>query len=216
MEEPAGPETASTSAVGKRPYRMRERQRAVEQTRERILAAAFELFRVDPYDEVSLDAVATRAGVSRQTVHRQFGSKDDLMVAVIDWRRPQEERADSQVEPGDVAGGLSQLVDRYETTGDAIARFLALEGRIGPVDRLLEHGRRSHRRWIERVFGPLLPDDDRRHEVVLALYAATDVMVWKLLRRDFGRTRVQTEASMRRLVDGVLSTLDTTDGKGRP
>jgi AcrR family transcriptional regulator len=217
MEEAARSETASTSAVaGKRPYRMRERQRAVEQTRERILAAAFELFRVDPYDEVSLDAVASRAGVSRQTVHRQFGSKEDLMGAVIDWRQPQEEQADQQVAPGDVVGAVSQLVDRYETTGDAIVRFLALEGRIDPVDRLLEHGRRSHCGWIERVFGPLLPDDERRQELVVALYAATDVMVWKLLRRDFGRSRAQTEASMRRLVKGVLSTLDSTVGEGRP
>jgi AcrR family transcriptional regulator len=217
MEEAERRETASTSAVAdKRPYRMRQRQRAVEQTRERILASAFELFRADPYDEVSLDAVASRAGVSRQTVHRQFGSKEDLMGAVIDWRKPQEEQADRQVEPGDVAGAVSQLVDRYETTGDAIARFLGLEGRIDPVDRLLEHGRRSHRGWIERVFGPLLPDDDRRPEVVLALYAATDVMVWKLVRRDFGRSRAQTEASMKRLVEGVLSTLDTTAGEGRP
>jgi AcrR family transcriptional regulator len=201
--------------AAKRPYRMRERQRAVERTRDHILEAAFELFRSHPYDEVSLDAVASLAGVSRQTVHRQFGSKEDLMGAVIDWRKPQEDAADRQVEAGDIGGAVSQLVDRYETTGDAIVRFLALEGRIEPIDRLLEHGRRSHRGWIEHHFGSFLRDEDHREEAVLALYAATDVMVWKLLRRDAGRSRRQTEASMRRLVEGVLCTADVTDGEGR-
>lgn len=187
---------------------MRERQRAVEQNRERILEAAFDLFRAHPYDEVSLDAVATSAGVSRQTVHRQFGSKDDLMVAVIAWRRPREEEADRGVAPGDVEGAVRQNIDRYESTGDAIVRFLALEGRIEPIDGLLAHGRRSHREWIERVFSPFLPTDpEPREEAVLALYAATDVMVWKLLRRDFGRSRTRTEASMLRLVQGVLRDL---------
>jgi hypothetical protein len=42
----------------------------------------------------------------------------------------------------------------------------------------------------------------------MALYAATDVMVWKLLRRDFGRSRARTEISIVRLVEGVLHGLD--------
>jgi AcrR family transcriptional regulator len=209
------PTPSSGQGAATRPYQMRERQRAVERTRDRILEAAFELFRGQPYDEVSLDAVASLAGVSRQTVHRQFGTKEDLIGAVIDWRKPQEDEADRQVEAGDIGGAVHQLVDRYETTGDAIVRFLALEGRIEPIDRLLAHGRRSHRGWIEHHFGAFLRDEGDREEAVLALYAATDVMVWKLLRRDVGRSRRQTEASMRRLVEGVLDTLGATDREGR-
>jgi AcrR family transcriptional regulator len=218
MEMVATQERVDTGEVaGTRPYRMGARRRAVERTRERVLAAAFDLFRDRPYDEVSLDAVASRADVSRQTVHRQFGSKEDLMGAVIDWRRPQEVAADRQVEPGDISGAVRQLVDRYETMGDAVVRFLALEGRVAPIDRLLEHGRRSHRAWIERVFDPYLPAGaGPREETVLTLYAATDLMVWKLLRRDFGRSRQQTETSIRRLVEGALRTPDETDSEDRP
>ena len=188
-----------------RPYRMRERQRAVDRTRTAILEAAYERWLAEPYDEVTLEDVAASAGVSRQTVHRQFGSKEDLMVAVVDWRRPREDAADSRVEPGDVEAAVQHIVERHEAMGDAIARFLAIEGRIDAIDYLLEHGRIAHRAWIERCFAPLLPDDPAERETtVLALYAATDVMVWKLLRRDFGRSRSETEASMRRLVDGVV------------
>jgi AcrR family transcriptional regulator len=184
---------------------MQERQRAVDRNREAILRAAYELWLARPYDEVTLDDVAASAGVSRQTVHRQFGSKEDLMVAVTDWRGPREDAADSQVDPGDVDGAVRHIVDRHEEMGDAVARFLAMEGRIEAVDRLLGHGRHAHRRWIERVFAPYLDDvGDGREEAVLALYAATDVMVWKLLRRDFGRSRAECEAAMVRLVRGVL------------
>jgi AcrR family transcriptional regulator len=42
-------------AGGKRPYRMRERLRAVERTRESILQAAFDLWLAQPYDEVTLE-----------------------------------------------------------------------------------------------------------------------------------------------------------------
>lgn len=108
-------------------------------------------------------------------------------------------------------------MDRYERHGDAFVRFLQIEGRFAPVDRLLALGRRSHRAELEHAFGPYLPARGRRRdEAVLALYAATEVMVWKLLRRDFGRSRQETEQTIRQLVDGVLATLPTPTKGGRP
>ena len=214
MEEGAGSDERVRQAGGKRAYRMHERLRAMERTRESILQAAFDLWLAHAYDEVTLEQVAAAAGVSRQTVHRQFGSKEDLLVAVIDWRRPREDQADARIPPGDVDAAVRHLVDRYEAMGEVIVRFLALEGRIQAIDYFLANGRDAHRGWLERVFAPYLPDDRRsRDEAVLTLYAATDVMVWKLLRRDFGRSRAQTVASIRRLVDGALSTFATT-GRG--
>ncbi len=48
-------------------------QRAVERTRERIVESAFDLLRSHPDDEVSLDAVASLTGLSRQTIHGPLG-----------------------------------------------------------------------------------------------------------------------------------------------
>jgi AcrR family transcriptional regulator len=188
-----------------RPYRMTARAEAVEQTRERILQAAYEEWLALPYDQVTLDGVARAAGTTRQTVLRHFGSKDDLALAVVEWQRPQEESA-RQVEPGDVAAAVAQLVGRYEAMGDANVRLLELEGRVAPIDHLLAIGRESHRGWIETTFAPFLPRrGKRREELVLALYAATDVTVWKLLRRDLQQSREDTEAVIRHLVAGVIS-----------
>ena len=69
--------------------------------------------------------------------------------------------------------------------------------------------RDSHRGWIETTFAPFLPARRaRREELVLTLYAATDVTVWKLLRRDLGCSRAKTEAIIRNLVEGATGTLD--------
>ena len=110
----------------------------VEQTRERILQAAYDAWLAEPYDQVTLDGVARAAGTSRQTVLRHFGSKDELAVAVVDWQLPHEESA-RRVEPGDVVAAVRHLVDRYEAMGDANVRMLELEGRVAPIDHLLGH-----------------------------------------------------------------------------
>lgn len=187
-----------------RPYRMRARREAVERTRERIFEATHDLWLDRPYDELTLDAVAERAGVTRQTVLRHFGSKDGLVLATAAWFAPAED-ARRAVTPGDVAGAVARIVERNEEMGDANVRLLELEGRIDTVDELLARGRASHRVWIETTFAPLLPGDAAERETtVLALYAATDVTVWKLLRRDLGCPAEHTGRIIATLVDGAL------------
>jgi AcrR family transcriptional regulator len=184
---------------------MTQRRESVENTRERILQAAYDIWLERPYDQVTLDAVAAAARVSRQTILRHFGSKDDLAIAVVAWQRPIEEDARA-VEPGDTTNAVRRLVDRYEAMGDANVRLLELEGRVAPIDQLLTEARASHRGWIERTFAPWVGAcrGPRREELVLALYAATDVTVWKLLRRDLGGSRARVESIIHQLVEGVL------------
>jgi AcrR family transcriptional regulator len=185
---------------------MAARLDAVESTRERILQATYDMWLERPYDEITVVAVAKSAGVSRQTVVRQFGTKDQLAVAVVDWRRPSEE-AERATEPGDVTAAVERLVARYEAIGDANVRVLELEGRVPAIDYLLSQARASHRGWIERTLLPIAPvtTTQVREQTVVALYAATDVTVWKLLRRDLGHSRAATQAIILRLVRGVLS-----------
>jgi len=199
-----------------RQYRMAARMEAVGSTRERILRAAYEMWLERPYDDVTVEAVAKAAGVSRQTVVRQFGTKDDLAIAVVDWQRPTEE-ASRATEPGDVDGAVRRLIERYETMGDANVRVLELEGRVAAIDYLLKESRASHRGWIETTFGPLVLDRSKqqRDQTVVALYAATDVSLWKLLRRDLGQSRSDTEATVRRLIRGVLNGQRPTDKENR-
>ena len=203
-------DSAARTATPSRAYRMEARQEAVDATRERILQAAYDMWLERPYDQVTVEGVAVSAGVSRQTVVRHFGSKDELAMAVVDWQRPHEE-ASRTARTGDVLGAVERLVDRYETMGDANVRILELEGRVPAVTYLLEQARESHRNWVTST---LLPGDAprrgrERERIIMALYAATDVTVWKLLRRDLRQSRPSVEAIIRRTVDGIIAGIQT-------
>ena len=184
---------------------MQSRAAHVEETRIRILEAAYQLLLEQHYDEVSLERVAERAGLTKQTVLRQFGSKDQLAYAVVDWQRPTEEAA-RLVQPGDVRGAVNTLVERYERMGDANVRVLQLENRVPAIRYLLQQGRESHSAWVARVFAPFLPRRRGRahRRRAMAFYAATEVMLWKLLRRDFGLSRKETGAVLLALVSGLV------------
>lgn len=208
MESPGSTRSNHSGPESTRRYEMRARQAAVDRTRERILEAMAQLWLTRNYDEVTLADVADLAGVSRQTVYRQFGTKDELLMATAEWKGPESE-AQTLAPPGDLDGAISRLMDLYETIGDANVRALAIEGRVDALDHMLKRGRSGHRAWIEHVFDPWLPapGSPDREALVMTFYAATDVMQWKLLRRDFGFSATVTEQIIRRLVDGVIGTI---------
>jgi AcrR family transcriptional regulator len=68
----------------KRTYNLQKRARAAEETRLRIIEAAHILFSESGYPNVSLDEIAAKAGVSRQTVYVQFRSKQGVLEALSD------------------------------------------------------------------------------------------------------------------------------------
>jgi AcrR family transcriptional regulator len=68
------------------------RQAPSGKARERILAAAYELFAHRGIQAVGIDAIIEQSGVARQTLYRHFGSKQELVLAFLErrdelWRR---------------------------------------------------------------------------------------------------------------------------------
>ena len=104
-----------------------------------------------------------------------------------------------------VTGAVRALVGEYERMGDANFRWAATSDRLGDLASLLDEARASHQAWIVTMFGDALPTSRAaRRRAVQALHAATDVYTWKLLRRDMGLSRVETEKRIADLVVGVL------------
>src|SRR5579859_4904193 len=66
-----------------RPYRLGQRQAAIDETRARVIAAARELLVSADPGKFSIDAVAQHADVSRATVYYQFRSKAGLLEALF-------------------------------------------------------------------------------------------------------------------------------------
>src|SRR5262245_15703782 len=67
-----------------RPYRMDKRQASRDETRARILEAVRHILSDESSRELSMEAVARRADVSRLTVYYQFGSRAGLLEALYD------------------------------------------------------------------------------------------------------------------------------------
>ena len=190
-----------------RGYSMANRSEKAAATRQRILDVARTLFDSHATD-FTLEKVASTAGTSVQTVLRAFGSKRGLLDEVIGSLRNRE--APIADTPQSVEEAVHLLIDDYESIGDRVIRMLGEESRNPGFAAAADHGRRSHRMWVEASFAKPLSSyrPAVRRRVVLALLAATDVYVWKLLRRDFRVDRKLVESTMQRLVRGVL--LDTS------
>ena len=104
---------------------MGHRQRAVDATRARILAAARGLLLARRPGEFSLEAVARRARVARMTLYHQFGSRRALLEALFD---------DLAAE-----GGMGDLQNafRLPDAAQALARYVATFGRFWTSARLI-------------------------------------------------------------------------------
>ncbi len=189
-----------------RPYRMRARAEAAAITGERILGAAVSLGPELLSDEASLEDVAARAGVTVRTVIRRFGSKEGLIVAAAEeaYRRVWSQRMEAPV--GDVAGAVRNLVEHYEEEGDMVLKLLAREDKYPAIRPYLDAGRAGHREWVERVFAPSLAGRRGRARVLLLaeLVAVCDVYVWKVLRRDCGLGREQTELALEEMLAALV------------
>lgn len=211
MSKTSSPELVeSRSPIGRR-YVQTVRALQTADTHSRILAAAMERFMADHYDVVTLNEIADRAGVTRQTVLNHFESKDRLFLAAA--RRVDVGR--DLATPDDDDDALAVLVEGYEVFGDTLFRLLGLTTRVPGVEIMLAEGRESHRAWLQRIWGDRLPPTQpERERRLTALYAATDLYVWKLLRRDLGRSVEETISTMRRLVEGALGVAGPVDDPG--
>ncbi|HEX5533475.1 MAG TPA: TetR/AcrR family transcriptional regulator [Actinomycetales bacterium] len=190
----------------RRPYRMGARASAAAATGERVLDAATEVFWEMPSDHISLEEVARRSGVSVQTVIRHFGGKDGLLAAASarEAGRVRAQRDEAPV--GDTAAAIRVLVEHYENTADQVLKMLAEEQRVPALREIVDRGRAMHRDWCARVFSPALTDRvgvERRRRLA-QLVAVCDIYTWKLLRRDAGLSRRQTELALVELVQPLL------------
>ncbi|WP_327089263.1 TetR/AcrR family transcriptional regulator [Nonomuraea sp. NBC_01738] len=187
----------------RRPYRMGARAAAMEVTRQRVMEAAAGLWSQRWYDEVTVQHIADAAGVSVQTIINHFGGKDGLADTLADLMAAQT--VDFRQAPvGDVAAIVAVLFDDYEQHGDGNVLWIAQMDRVPAISRAAAHARVQHRAWLEKVFADRLPAGGPGREHALSLhYAATDVTLWKLWRRDLGLSREEAERAMGDLLTAI-------------
>ena len=130
-----------------------------------------------------------------QTLHLSFGSKAELLVAAYASWGLQILAARHGAPVGQVGNAIELLFDHYEADGEAVLRMLAQEERVPAIRQMTEWGRDYHREWTEKTFQPLLAglQGASRQRRLTAMIVATDLLVWKLLRRDMKLDRRDAE-----------------------
>jgi AcrR family transcriptional regulator len=193
---------AAPPAAPRRRYRSPAREAAAATTAQRIIAAATSRFSTSPYEQVSLEDVARDADVTVRTVIRRFGSKEALFAAAAEVGNKRVVARRNEAPVGDVRAAVRNVLEHYEEFGDQRLLLIAQEHRIPAIRKHTQEGRAFHRAWVERTFAPLLDASApaARERRVLALVAATDVYVWKLLRRDLGLSLAEAEGVMETLI----------------
>ncbi len=183
-----------------RTYTMSIRADSVAETRQRIIAAFFELGRERMFPDISLDDVAAAAGVSVQTILRHFKSRAGLTEATMDHAiaTVTQER---QAPVGDVEAAVAVIVGHYEDRGQTALLMLAQESSDPQVAELARRGRAMHRTWVRDVFAPFAGPRD---PLIDLLIVATDVYTWKLLRIDRRYSRARTEQLIHRMATSLL------------
>ena len=200
---------------GPRRYVQGARAQAAEATAQRIVDAFLARLMKHWLDEITLDLVAEDAGVTVQTVVRRFGGKDGLLAHAVKILATQI-NARRASPPGDIERLVDNLIMDYEETGDAVIRLLALEPRQPTLRSVIQFGRSEHRRWVSDVFAEPLRrlDIASRKRVLDTLVIATDVYVWKLLRRDMARSVAATAMTMNGLVRAAVAEISNSNSSG--
>ena len=153
--------------------------------------------------EIVLADVAERSGVSVQTVLRHFGDRRGLFeeAQALQVKRVRTERG---APVGDAAAAVRTIVAFYDRMGEWSLMLQAQEHSDELSRQTVEVARRVHREWVQEIFAPQLAGRRDREELVDLLVVATDVLTWKILRRDGGMSRSITCDRMLRLVQAVL------------
>jgi AcrR family transcriptional regulator len=186
-----------------RQYRMRARAESTAETRAGIIRAVLELHVERFHNEITLELVAYRAGVTVQTVLRHFGSRDRLVTAAAE-QATQEVLAQRSAAPvGDVDGAVENLLDHYDQWGPTALRLLAQEEMVPQLRAIADSGRAAHYDWVDRTFEPFLAATSDAH-LRAELIALTDVFTWKILRHDLGLDRGATTAALTGMIRAVI------------
>ena len=124
------------------------------QTRERLLTAASELFVSRGYDPTTFDDIARHAGVSRQTVFNHFPRKEAFVTAWGVQRRQQIHMVISRG-TSETESSTAQMIRIMQAMADAYERSPA-EGRVYVNAWVRLGGPIIEERWTAQLFAVLI------------------------------------------------------------
>jgi AcrR family transcriptional regulator len=186
-----------------RPYNQVARARAREQTREALLEAASEEFFEGHWPKTSLESLSAKAGVTKQTLLRHFGSKDGLLIQALIRSGAQVRDRRWSAPVGDIPGVVDNLLDHYEEWGQRSMRLGAWQDGPPILAMISQAARKFHYKWVEYALAPQLEDlsDKARARRRAALIAICDVQTWWIFSHDLKLPRSEIRTILIDLIE---------------
>ena len=197
----------------RRRYTLGRRQQAVDATRERIVSAARGLL-ASPHGarDLTIEAVARAAAVTRPTVYLQFDSKQRLLVAVLDALALEGglDQIPEMLQRSDPLAALDEfiaLLVRFYTMEREVHRQLMAIAEIDPTLGAVVAERQGRRRKVltslaKRIDPTLARAPRRLAEATDTLFALTAPRMLDLLGED--RTPAQIASILQRLARAAI------------
>jgi AcrR family transcriptional regulator len=189
----------------KRPYLSPTRQRQADETRARIVAAARKLLEEHGYAGMTMEAVATKAGVAVATVYAVFGSKTGILREIIDAARFDESyqnlvrEAMQSTDPRERLRFPARIARRIYESEHSVLDLLRGAGAVAPELAQSESERECTRYDAQAVMIQFLVrtrslrrglDPKQARDI---LWSLTSRDLYRLLVRDRGWTAQQYE-----------------------
>jgi AcrR family transcriptional regulator len=167
-------------------------RKKTEQTRRRIIDAAYESFWRAGFTRTSVDAIAARAGVTKRTLYSYFRSKDDLLAAVLlgydELARRRLQRIGDRM-PADRDGMIDSFFGQLAGWANATPRwsgseFTRLVVELGdlpghPARAIARQAKAASEAWLaERLAGARVARPlERAREVMLLMEGSMALML---------------------------------------
>jgi AcrR family transcriptional regulator len=193
-------------------------RRDPEATRRRVIDAAVESILDVGYYESSSNEIARRAGVTWGVIQHQFGTREALLLEVLDdmWARLQASVANADVGTGSLEARLHALLDvlalHYGSPEHLVALQIGLDLANNPNTSaetrraVIRHADRLARAWQPLSVDTLGPLADDPELVSYTFATLRGYLIGYTTAREFGpKKRDETERQL--LVDGIAASL---------
>ncbi len=171
------------SSIRRTPRLTRDQQR--QQTRERLLSSALELFEARGYAESSLEEIAERAGYTRKAVYSNFSGKSELLLEIV------QRRFQSHIER------IEAILDEESSP----------ERKSIDVGSMFADYLNQERAWgkLFHEFCSVASRDEQIGSRFRACFRARKQIIVRLVESELKRRGIQLTAPVERLVMGVFA-----------
>jgi len=194
-----------TASPAPEPARLR---RTADDRRAQLVQIGLELLPTTPVQELTIDEVARRAGISRSLLFHYFATKRDYYTAVtraaadLLWAHllpPPGTPPEQQV-----TGMLDRYVGWVEAYRDTHLAFV--RGAAGGDPWVSEVYEETHARLVDVALEALgLPHDALRRQLVLAWFAFTEDLVGQWTRDPSTMSRAELQTLLRDVLDRLAA-----------